>query len=124
MASWISILLGGAFGALLRYGTINGVQQLLGKGFPYGTLTVNVLGSFVLGYLAFYFGQRDLLTSPLYRGLAVGVLGAFTTFSTFSLDTIHLLSQGDLTKGLLNIGLNVGLCLLAVSLGIFTAKSF
>ncbi|WP_020396976.1 fluoride efflux transporter CrcB [Thiolinea disciformis] len=124
MASWLAILVGGAFGALLRYGTIQGIQQVLGKGFPYGTLTVNVLGSFALGYLAFYFGQRDLLASAWYRGLAVGVLGAFTTFSTFSLDTVNLLAQGDLTKGLLNIGLNVGLCLLAVSLGIFTAKGF
>ncbi len=124
MVQIISILLGGAVGAGLRFFTIQWVNVLLGRGFPYGTLLVNVLGSFLIGVLVVYFSQRELLTSPLARGLIVGVLGAFTTFSTFSLDNYELLVQGELLKMALNMLLSVGLCLLAVWLGVLVARSF
>lgn len=124
MEQILSIMLGGALGALLRFWVSNGVYGLLGRNFPYGTLTVNVLGSFVIGVLAVYFTQRELLASPLARGLIVGVLGAFTTFSTFSLDTVELLREGIWLKASLNIILNVLLCLLAVWLGVLVARAF
>lgn len=118
------ILLGGAFGAVLRFWVANGVYAWLGRNFPYGTLTVNVLGSFMIGLLTFYFMHRGLLDSVWSRGLIVGVLGAFTTFSTFSLDTFDLLQQGETLRAGLNISLNVGLCLLAVWLGVLTGRTF
>ncbi|HRJ53670.1 MAG TPA: fluoride efflux transporter CrcB [Candidatus Thiothrix moscowensis] len=116
------ILVGGALGALLRFWVANGVYGVLGRQFPYGTLTVNVIGSFLIGYLTFFFMERDMLTSVWSRTLIVGVLGAFTTFSTFSLDTFDLLMQGSLWRAGLNILLNVGLCLLAVWLGVLTGR--
>ncbi len=119
-----SIALGGALGAVLRYMASNGVYGLLGRAFPYGTLLVNVLGSLLIGVLAVYFSQREWLTTPLARGLIIGVLGAFTTFSTFSLDTFYLLEQGAWLKVVLNIVLNVGLCLGAVWVGVLTARLF
>lgn len=116
------ILLGGSLGALLRFLVANGVYQWLGRVFPYGTLVVNVIGSFFIGLLTFYFMEKELLTSALARGLIVGLLGAFTTFSTFSLDTFDLIQQGRLLGALLNAGLNVGLCVLAVWAGVLVAR--
>lgn len=116
------ILLGGAVGALLRFLVANGVYQWLGRGFPYGTLAVNVIGSFFIGFLTLYFMEREMLTSALSRGLIVGVLGAFTTFSTFSLDTYDLIQQGKLWGAGLNAMLNVGVCLLAVWVGVQVAR--
>ncbi|MEZ5534348.1 MAG: fluoride efflux transporter CrcB [Thiolinea sp.] len=122
MGQIAGIMLGGAIGALLRFWTANGVHQLFGRSLPYGTLAVNVIGSFLIGILYVYFIQREMLDTPLARGLLVGVLGAFTTFSTFSLDTFYLIEQGAWLKGVINIVLNVGLCLLAVWLGVLSAK--
>lgn len=116
------ILLGGAMGALLRFLVSNGVYAWLGRHFPYGTLTVNVIGSFFIGLLTFYFMEREMMNSILARGLIVGVLGAFTTFSTFSLDTFDLMMEGELWKAGLNIAINVGFCLLAVWLGVLTGR--
>ncbi|MEZ5452709.1 MAG: fluoride efflux transporter CrcB [Thiothrix sp.] len=116
------ILIGGAVGALLRFLVANGVYQWLGRAFPYGTLAVNVIGSFLIGLLTLYFMEREMLASALSRGLIVGALGAFTTFSTFSLDTFDLIQQGRLWGAGLNIGLNVGLCLLAVWLGVLVGR--
>lgn len=118
------IMLGGAIGALLRFLVANGVYQWLGRGFPYGTLAVNVIGSFLIGFLTLYFMERDLLTSVLARSLIVGVLGAFTTFSTFSLDTFDLLMAGRLWGAGLNIALSVGGCIVAVWAGVQVARWF
>lgn len=124
MGQLLGIILGGAVGALLRYLTSNMVYQLAGRQLPYGTLSVNVLGSLLMGVLVVYFAQRTMLDTPLAKGLMVGVLGAFTTFSTFSLDTLYLLEQGDWAKAGANVVLNVVLCLLAVWLGVLVARSF
>lgn len=122
MGQLTGIMLGGALGALLRFLAAHGVHQLFGRSLPYGTLAVNVLGSFLMGLAYVYFVQRAMLDTPLAKGLTVGLLGAFTTFSTFSLDTFYLLEQGVWLKGLLNIMLNVLLCLGAVWLGVLVAK--
>ncbi len=121
-AGLVGIMLGGAVGALLRFLTANRVHQWFGRSLPFGTLAVNVIGSFLIGVLYVYFIQRGLLDTPLARGLLIGVLGAFTTFSTFSLDTFYLLEQSEWLKGGLNVVLNVGVCLLAVWLGVLVAK--
>lgn len=120
----LSIMLGGAVGAALRYLTTTGMTQLLGRSFPYGTLSVNVLGSFLMGVLFIYFSQRTMLDTPLAKGLMVGVLGAFTTFSSFSLDNLQLLEQGQWLAFAINVLLNVVLCLAAVYLGVLVARAF
>lgn len=124
MTHLFAIAAGGALGALSRYGVTQGVHSVLGRGFPYGTLTANVLGSLAIGILYVYLVER-LDASPELRGfLIVGFLGAFTTFSSFSLETINLLSQGEMGKAFTNIVLSVLLCLAATWSGILIARQF
>lgn len=114
----IAIAAGGAVGALLRYWVSSGVHIVAGRSFPYGTLTVNVLGSLLIGLLYVLFNERFELAAPWRALLMIGVLGAFTTFSTFSMETLELLEQGEVVKALLNVFLNVGLCVLAAWIGV------
>ena len=123
MHNVLFVALGGAIGASLRYG-INGlVMSWMGKGFPYGTLTVNVIGSFFLGLL-FSLIEHGIVSDIAWRSfLSVGLFGAFTTFSTFSLDSLLLLQQGFWQKALLNIVLNVFICIAAAYLGMQLVSS-
>lgn len=122
MSSLIAIAAGGAAGALLRFWASTGVYALLGRGFPYGTLVVNVLGSFLMGLLTVLLIER-LALGPAWRaGLLVGVLGGFTTFSTFSMETLALIEQGAALRACLNVLLSVGLCLLCVWLGVLLGR--
>ncbi len=105
-------------GALLRYGASVGIYTLLGRGFPYGTLFVNVSGSLLMGFLSIIMLERFNLGPEWRAAVLVGVLGSFTTFSTFSIETLNLLEQGDLLKAFSNIILSVLVCLLAVWLGV------
>ncbi|HFQ92134.1 MAG TPA: fluoride efflux transporter CrcB [Chromatiales bacterium] len=118
----LAIAAGGAAGALLRYWTSLGVHSLLGRGFPYGTLTVNVAGSLLMGLLFVLFVERLNLGSEWRAAILIGLLGSFTTFSTFSIETLNLLEQGETLKALLNILLSVTLCLGAAWLGIITGR--
>jgi CrcB protein len=121
MSLW-AIAGGGALGALLRYGVSNGLHAWLGRGFPYGTLTVNLVGSFFMGLLFVLFNER-LALAPEWRGFfLVGLLGAFTTFSTFSIETLVLIQQADYGKALLNVFGNLLLCLLAVWGGLILGR--
>ncbi len=122
MTQIIAIAAGGAAGALLRYWTSLSVHSLLGRGFPYGTLTVNVLGSLLMGALYALLVER-LTLAPEWRGaILIGLLGAFTTFSTFSIETLNLVEQGAHLKALLNVLLSVTLCLAAAWLGVTTGR--
>lgn len=117
----LAIAAGGAIGALLRY-TVSGlVQNWLGASFPWGTLSVNLIGCFLIGLLFHYFETVTL--SPVARSLIfVGGLGAFTTFSTYGLESLNLLRDGQLRLGLFNIlGSNL-LGILFVFLGFTTAR--
>lgn len=109
---------GGAFGAVMRYGASLGVYSLLGRGFPYGTLFVNVAGSLLMGVLSVLMLERFNVGPEWRAAILVGLLGSFTTFSTFSIETLNLLEQGDLMKAFANIVLSVMVCLAAVWLGI------
>lgn len=122
MKSWLAIAAGGAAGALLRFWVSSGVYAWLGRDFPYGTLAVNVLGSLLMGFLAYTLTER-LSTGPELRAaILIGFLGSFTTFSTFSMETLSLLSQGETWKPLSNIFLSVSLCLAAAWLGVLLAR--
>lgn len=123
MNQLIVVAFGGAAGAVVRFLVASGVYQWLGRGFPYGTLVVNVVGSFLLGLLTEALVLQRIAIGVEYRAaILIGFIGAFTTFSTFSLETFYLLEQGSLNKAALNIVLSVGGCLLAVWLGLWGGK--
>lgn len=124
MKTLLFIACGGAFGAVMRYAATHWVYAMLGRGFPYATLFVNVSGSLLLGLLSVFMLER-LNVAPEWRAaMIVGVLGSFTTFSTFSLETFELLEQGNIVAALLNVFLSVLVCLLAVWLGVVVARLF
>lgn len=109
-------------GAVLRFLAGQGIQNWLGKEFPYGTLFVNVSGCFAIGILFVVIMERAALSAEWRTFLIVGVLGGYTTFSSFSLETISLLARGDLLKAGMNIVLSVVLCLAATGLGIAAVR--
>lgn len=122
MNNLVYIAGGGALGAVLRYGMTTGVHTLFGRDFPYGTLSVNVLGSILIGFLYILIGER-MDTNVAWRlTLIVGVLGSFTTFSAFSLETFNLIQDGQPGKAALNVMLSVCLCVLGCWLGITAGK--
>jgi len=114
----LAIAGGGALGAVLRFGMSSGIYRVLGKEFPYGTLAVNVLGSLLMGLCFVLMIERNLLSLEWRSVIMIGFLGAFTTFSTFSMETLSLLESGELTRALLNILLSVTLCLVATWVGL------
>ncbi|MFB9137292.1 fluoride efflux transporter CrcB [Vibrio sp. AK197] len=111
------IALGGALGACSRYLISEFCIFLFGRGFPYGTLTVNVLGSFVMGLIMALFQKELLAVEPWRQIIGLGFLGALTTFSTFSMDNVILLQQGAFFKMGLNVILNVVLSISAAWVG-------
>jgi len=122
MTQALAIASGGAIGALLRYWTSLAVYGRLGTGFPYGTLAVNVIGSLLMGFLSIWLVER-LAIGPAIRGfLLIGLLGAFTTFSTFSLETLNLIESGQLGKAVLNVVISVLVCVTAAGLGVLAAR--
>ncbi len=117
------IALGGASGAILRFLISSGVYNCLGRGFPYGTLAVNVIGSLLMGLLTAALVVEKVALSSEYRAaILVGFLGALTTFSTFSLDSYYLLEQQQWTKAALNIFGSVSACVFAVWIGLLIGK--
>lgn len=123
MNQLVVIAFGGALGSIMRFLVSTGIYQWLGRGFPYGTLTVNVVGSFLMGLLAeALISQRVTIALDYRAAILVGFMGAFTTFSTFSLDTFYLLEQGQLSKAALNVAISVGSCLLSIWLGLLVAR--
>ena len=110
-------------GSVLRFWVSHGVHGLMGRDYPYGTLTVNVIGSLLMGLLYMLLTER-LELGPAWRSLIlVGLLGAFTTFSTFSLETLHLLDDGHIIKALTNVLTNVVFCIAAVWMGVFIGRA-
>jgi len=116
------ILAGGSIGAISRYALADLTHKLVESTYPIGTLMVNLTGSFVIGAL---FGLTELLTlSPNIRAFVfIGVLGSFTTFSSYSLETMNLFKDGELRSALLNILYNNVFGLILVFLGLLAAKA-
>ncbi|HAD81457.1 TPA: fluoride efflux transporter CrcB [Candidatus Edwardsbacteria bacterium] len=117
----IYIALGGMTGALARYGLSRLVQLSVNEIFPWGTLFVNLSGSLAIGVF-FEFFDRAMIPSDLRSFIAIGFLGAYTTFSSYSLETINLLREGEIRLCLTNVLLNNILGLLLVVLGMYVAK--
>ncbi|MBI1936634.1 MAG: fluoride efflux transporter CrcB [Ignavibacteriales bacterium] len=114
MINYLIVSLGAAIGGALRYWLSGFVHKFLPASFPYGTLSVNVLGSFLLGLIIFFLDSRQMLSHQMKIFLTIGFCGGFTTFSTFSFETVNLLRHSEFFFALLNILLNVILCLTAV----------
>ena len=104
-------------GALARHGVSTAVAAAVGPRFPFGTLIVNIAGSFVMGWLYALFAERMQVTPELRLLVMTGLLGAFTTFSTFSVETLALVQAGRWLAGAANILMSVALCLVAAWLG-------
>jgi|SRR6188474_656856 len=113
---YLLIALGGAAGSLLRYSLGGVVQRLSATGFPVGTMFVNVSGCFLIGILLRQFLNMQL-SHDLRALLIVGFCGGFTTFSTFSAETITLIDGGEYGRAVAYVALSVGLCLLATLAG-------
>jgi fluoride exporter len=115
----LAVALGSALGGVARYGLSGLVARSFGETFPWGTLIVNVLGSFLIGFVATLTGPDGrVLVSPVTRQFWMpGIFGGFTTFSSFSLQTLSLAQDGEWTRALANVTLSVALCLLGVWLG-------
>jgi len=119
---YLYVSLGAALGGAARYWLSNFVYRVLPATFPYGTLLVNVLGSFLLGLLVFFIFERSTLSSEWRMLLTVGFCGGFTTFSTFSLETVNLLRNTEYLMATFNIAANVILTIGAVLLAFFLSQ--
>ncbi len=120
--TFLQVAIGGAVGAVLRYASVLFATRSFGGSFPIGTLSVNVIGSLIMGFLVIFLTQRNWMNlSPL---LLIGVLGGFTTFSAFSLDTYNLLSAGEISGTIYYLFLSVFLSIVALLLGIYLARYF
>ena len=122
MKTLLLIASGGAIGAVMRYGASMGVYSLFGRGFPYGTLFVNVTGSLLMGILSIVMLNRFNVGPELRAAILIGLLGSFTTFSTFSIETLNLMEQGETYKALFNMFISVITCVAAVWVGVNIGK--
>ena len=117
MLKYVLIAVGGGLGSVLRYWMHGWVQRVTGVDYPWGTFAVNVTGCLLIGCLAAAFGAHSQVREEYRLGLTVGVLGGFTTFSTFGLETFRLAEMGSLGLALLNMAASCGAGLLAVAIG-------
>jgi CrcB protein len=126
MSSYLWIALGGALGSVARFWCSGVVARHFGETFPWGTLLINISGSFAIGFFATLSGAEGRWLAPpaLRQFFMIGVCGGFTTFSSFSLQTLHLAEDGDWAKAGANILGSVFLCLVAVWLGHALAAGF
>ncbi len=121
--SALLVFIGAGFGGVLRFLTSKGLAYVLGQDFPYGTLAVNVIGSFMIGFLFVLFLDRLHGIENYLRPLVLtGFLGGFTTFSSFSIETLTLFENVSYGSALLNITLNLTLCLLFVWFGVLLGR--
>lgn len=117
------VAFGGAIGAVARYGAGLGMVALLGHGFPYGTMLVNIAGSLMMGIVIGILAQYDHGLTGLRPFIVTGFLGAFTTFSTFSLDAVSLIERGQYGSAALYIAASVVVSILALMAGLFLTRA-
>jgi len=117
-----AVAIGGAAGAVMRWLMASGVQKMAGGAFPWGTFAVNALGSFLLGFLFVWLIERSTANELIRLAITVGFMGAFTTFSTYSLESVRLLQEGAFSLAFGNIAGQVIVCLLLTWLGVQLAR--
>ncbi len=122
MNKLLLLLIGGGAGAVARYALSGFVHRLMGINFPYGTLVINMLGCFLIGFLATLSDEKALLDINMRVFLMIGFLGAFTTFSTFILETAYLLDDGEILKAIINVTSSIVIGLIVVWAGILFGK--
>lgn len=120
--NYLWVFIGGGVGACARYWLSGFVFRFLPPNFPYGVLTVNILGCFIIGFIMIGFEERFMVQPAVRIFLTIGILGGFTTFSSFSYETIQLLHDGEWLLGLTNAGLSLAGCLGATYLGSVLGK--
>jgi len=123
MSLYVALGVGGVLGVYGRYGLTQLLQNVLGDGFPIGTLIVNVLGSFLLAFLFVFTLDRLTLSPALRTGILTGGLGAFTTFSTFVVEALVLVEDGETGKAALYLALSVGLGVAAAFAGLYLGRN-
>src|SRR5271168_1907569 len=123
MWTYVAIAIGGALGCWARFAQTNLVQAIYGRDFPYATLSINVLGSFLMGFLFIETLERLTISPALRTGILTGVLGGYTTFSTFEMETLLLVEQGEPVRAVLYIVLSVGLGFLCAFGGAYIARN-
>lgn len=123
MRQLLAVAVGGAIGASMRWLLAGVVQRSTDSAFPWGTLVVNALGSFLLGFLFVYMIERSSAGELLRLALTVGLLGAFTTFSTYSLESLRLIQSGDFGLAAANVVGQVFLCLVLTWFGVHLART-
>lgn len=123
MNNYLLIFFGGGIGCVVRYLVSSNAYVLVGRHFPYGTLIVNVTGSFLMGVLFILILNRFSTVAPQLRAfLLVGFLGGYTTFSSFSIETLNLFEQGEVLKAALNIITSIILCIAAAWMGVMLGR--
>jgi fluoride exporter len=123
MQAYLAIAIGGVLGCWARYAMTNLVQAIYGRGFPYATLSINVLACFLMGFL-FVETLERLTISPVLRiGILTGFIGGFSTFSTFAMETLLLAEQGDSGKSILYVALSLLLGMMATFGGAYIARN-
>jgi len=124
MRQLLAVALGGAAGASLRWLLAGAIQRSTDSAFPWGTFVVNALGSFLLGFLFVYLVERSTTGELVRLALTVGLLGAFTTFSTYSLESLRLMQSGAFGLAAANVLGQVFVCLALTWLGVQLARYF
>jgi fluoride exporter len=123
MWTYVAIAIGGALGCWARFAQTNLVQAVYGRDFPFATMSINVIGSFLMGFLFIETLERLTLSPILRTGILTGALGGYTTFSTFEMETLLLAEGGELLKAALYAALSVGLGFLAAFGGAYIARN-
>jgi fluoride exporter len=122
MALFFFVCLGGALGTAARYLLGVSIQSAFGPTFPLGTLCVNLIGSFIISMLMYLGVERGLISTNLRIVLCTGIIGGFTTYSSFNFETIRLWQQGSVLLGFLNIGATLVGCLITGALGLLAGR--
>ena len=123
MRVYLAIAIGGVLGCWARYAITNLVHAIYGRDFPLATLSINVVGSFLMGFIFIVTLERLTIAPYLRIGIMTGVLGGFTTFSTFAMESLLLAEQGEAGKSILYIVLSVGLGIVGAFFGAFIARN-
>lgn len=123
MWNYVAVAVGGVFGCWARYYLTGLIQEVFGRSFPYATLTINVLGAFLMGFLFIETLERIQMSPAVRTGILTGVIGGFTTFSTFAMETLLLADEGELGKAALYVLLSLILGLGGVFAGAYIARN-